>query len=97
MIERVDTVIEHPHDALLVVEVADSSLRLDLTLKSVLYAAAGVPEYWVADVERQLLNVLTHPSPHGYGMTEVLGTGRIVRPSAFDAEPLALSELFAGL
>jgi len=40
----------------LVVEVSDSTLNRDLGRKSDLYAAAGVPEYWVLDLnERRML------------------------------------------
>jgi len=45
-----------PEDLRLVVEVADSSLNFDLTIKAALYARAGIIEYWVLDVaSRRLL------------------------------------------
>ena len=49
----------HPRgdELLLVVEIADSSLRFDLHVKAPLYARAGVPEYWVLDVARRVLIV----------------------------------------
>src|SRR5438876_83878 len=40
----------HPSSAALVVEVADSSLRLDRRLKSGLYARAGLAEYWIVNL-----------------------------------------------
>jgi len=46
---------------LLVIEVADSSLRYDLSLKSELYAGAGIPEYWVVDLPNRVLVVLRDP------------------------------------
>ncbi|MEI9812471.1 MAG: Uma2 family endonuclease [Acidobacteriota bacterium] len=48
----------HPNGAelLLAIEVADSSLRQDSVRKRDMYAHAGVPEYWVLDIDgRQLL------------------------------------------
>ncbi len=39
----------HAHDALLVVEVAESSLAYDRTVKLPVYARAGIPEYWIVD------------------------------------------------
>ena len=60
----------------LVVEVADSSLRLDLGVKLALYAAALIPEYWVVDLPGQQLHVHTLPrggKKPGYRSTVVLG------------------------
>lgn len=53
-------------DTLLVIEVADSSLRFDLEVKSRLYADAGIPNDWVVDVlQPRLIPVLqaTPPDP----------------------------------
>ena len=50
--ERADGYLEaHPgaSDTVLVVEVADSSLRFDLDTKARLYAGAGIAWYWVVD------------------------------------------------
>jgi Uma2 family endonuclease len=44
-----------PSDILLVIEVADSSLEYDRTIKATLYAETGVPEYWVADIKNDCL------------------------------------------
>lgn len=47
--------VRHPHgkELLLLVEVSDTSVRLDRLTKASLYARAGVPEYWVLDVQRR--------------------------------------------
>ena len=55
----------HPTTADLIVEVSDSSLFFDSTTKAELYAAAGVPEYWVIDVNARTLMVLRDPAPVG--------------------------------
>ena len=44
-----------PDDVLLVIEVADSSLRYDRDVKAPLYARWGVPEYWLADLPHDTL------------------------------------------
>ena len=48
----------------LVIEIASTTLATDLGLKADLYAAAGVPEYWVVDVQER--RVLMHANPRGY-------------------------------
>lgn len=52
---------EHPTSALLIIEVADSSLEYDRKVKSKLYAMAGVPEYWIIDVSSRTTEVRTAP------------------------------------
>src|SRR4051812_27468710 len=52
----------HPTTALLVIEVAKTSIKLDTTIKPPLYAAAGVPDYWVVDVVKQRVIVFRDPS-----------------------------------
>jgi Uma2 family endonuclease len=51
----------HPVTAELVLEIADSSLQNDLTVKAPLYAAAAIPEYWVLDLENRRLIVHRDP------------------------------------
>lgn len=51
---------EHPSTALLVVEVSDTSLRLDRR-KAGLYASAGVGEYWIIDLNGRRVEVYRQP------------------------------------
>jgi Uma2 family endonuclease len=51
----------HPSQAHLVVEVADTSRRVDLVHKPRIYAASGIPEYWVVDLPRR--TVVRHAQP----------------------------------
>jgi Uma2 family endonuclease len=48
----------HPSTAFLVVEVADSSTKID-RVKAEIYAEAAVPEYWVVDIQKGLIEVHT--------------------------------------
>jgi hypothetical protein len=71
----------------MVVEVADSSLFLDTTTKAELYATAGIPEYWVIDLEGKQLLVFRDPValPTGLGATayrthDTLGPTEIIAP-----------------
>jgi Uma2 family endonuclease len=55
-----------PERALLIIEVSDSSLRLDLVRKARIYAAAEVPVYWVIDLPGGVVHVHTNPTAEGY-------------------------------
>jgi len=56
-------------DVLLAIEVADTTLRFDRTVKAPLYARHGVPELWIVDVEGKVL--LRHLGPTKDGYTEI--------------------------
>lgn len=52
---------QHPRQAVLIVEVADSSLSYDRHEKADLYAAAGIEDYWVIDLVNRQLHVFREP------------------------------------
>lgn len=52
----------HPTSALLVVEVSDSSLAQDRLSKSRIYAAAGIPEYWIVNLRERVVESLRDPN-----------------------------------
>jgi Uma2 family endonuclease len=55
-----------PADLVLVVEVSDTTLRFDRGAKALLYARAGIREYWVLDLGGRALYVHRNPTPEGY-------------------------------
>jgi Uma2 family endonuclease len=63
---------------LLVVEVSDSSLHTDRTMKALRYAAQGVREYWIVNARTRSTMVLREPSETGYVQrTEIPETERL--------------------
>lgn len=53
---------EHPATAVLVVEVADTTLVFDRTIKASLYASAAIPEYWIVNLRDLVLEVHRDPA-----------------------------------
>jgi Uma2 family endonuclease len=53
-------------DVLLIVEVADTSLKYDRRVKGRLYAEAGVPEYWILNLAGGMLEIHTDPVEGAY-------------------------------
>ncbi|HMM41555.1 MAG TPA: Uma2 family endonuclease [Thermomicrobiales bacterium] len=81
-------------DALLLVEVADTSLVYDLNTKAPLYAMAGIPEVWVVSLVRG--EVIRHAGPRGGGWERVetlRGDDRLVA-ERLPAVGLTVAELF---
>ncbi len=74
---------QHPSRALIVIEVADSSLTLDRGEKAELYARAGIPEYWIVDVGRRLLEVHTDAVAGVYTRVVPYSRKDVVSPRAF--------------
>jgi Uma2 family endonuclease len=75
---------ELPRSALLVIEVAETSLPFDRGRKADLYGRNGVPDYWIVDVKGATVEVRRDPSATGYK------TIRIVQPED-ELVPLALT------
>jgi Uma2 family endonuclease len=73
----------HPTTAFLVVEVADSSLRLDRSDKAEVYAAANVEEYWIVDTRHDLVEVHTDIVDGAYSRVTPHGRGQSLSPRAF--------------
>ena len=83
----------HPERALLVIEVAMSSLAIDRRLKAQLYAETGVPEYWVVDVAHGEVIVHTGPSADGYRRIEHAGRERVLVPVELPSVRVAVAEI----
>ena len=64
-----------PADVLLLVEVSDSSLRFDRTVKLPLYARSGIAELWIVDLKRRTLEAYRNPSASEYRDVTTHGPG----------------------
>lgn len=91
---------EHPARAVLVVEVAESSLTFDRDYKGSLYARGRVPDYWVLNLLDRVLEVYREPcadaaTPFGwrYAQREVHGVSATVAPLAVPTARAAVSQL----
>jgi Uma2 family endonuclease len=82
-----------PDEVLLVIEVADSSLKYDLEVKAPLYGKSRIPEYWVVDVADRKLHVFREPNELGYQLEWVLRESMTVEPIAFADWTIGVSEL----
>ncbi len=82
-------------DALLAVEVADTTVRFDRLVKSRLYARAGVPEFWLCLVTDGAVEVYREPGADGYAAVTLHGPGQTVSPLAFPDVGFAVTDFFA--
>jgi Uma2 family endonuclease len=81
-------------DILLAVEAAESSLARDRMVKMPIYARAGIPEYWIADLEHETLIIHRDPRPGGYASVETRSGDDVVSPLAAPDFSFAVRKAF---
>jgi Uma2 family endonuclease len=79
--------------ALLVVEIADSSLHYDMQAKAPLYAGHGVREYWVINAKTLLTTVYRKPSGSEYAQKDELRADERLVPEAVPGLAVTLRDL----
>ena len=94
-LERLDGELRTPtsEDAVLVIEVSDSTLRYDRTRKLPSYARASVQEAWIVNLGRgkkakPILEVYRKPNGDVFDVLEVFEVGQHVEPLVFPGEML---------
>ena len=86
----------HPRTALLVIEVAGESLRLDRKSKAALYARAGIPEYWIVNLAESTVEVHREPDPatEAYRAKTVVPSGGTLTATSVPAVRIDVADLF---
>ncbi len=92
---RGPSMLVHPMNALLVIEVAASSIGKDRRFKAPIYAEAGVPECWIVDISSDELRVEVHtdPTPSGYRRIAILRDGDVLRPTGLAGAEILVVEI----
>ena len=85
----------HADNAYLVVEVAETSLAYDRDTKASLYAAAGVGEYWIVDVNARCVEAFGQPSSGQYTRSRRAEADVELAVTGFSDVKVRVSELFA--
>jgi Uma2 family endonuclease len=91
--ERYADVHPNPGDALLLVEVADSTLAHDSGEKLRAYARARVLEYWVVDLVHERIDVYGDPEGERYDAHRIVGRGEFIAPQAFPNDSIAVDDI----
>ena len=83
----------NPEEVLLMIEVADSSLRYDRGDKMRAYAAVGIREFWILNLEDDQLEIFRKPSGDEYLERSVVPADGTASPLAFPDVSISLSEI----
>jgi Uma2 family endonuclease len=84
----------HPRTAALAVEVAVPSLSID-RVKALIYAEAGVTEYWIVCPEQKQVEVYRKPGPQGYAERIIVAAPALLESAALAGVRVDLGALFA--
>lgn len=82
-----------PGDVLLLIEVADTSVGFDRGVKTPLYAQRGIPEFWLVDLSKSVVEIHRQPSVKGYQHVRRFGKGDRIAPLAFPELELDVSDI----
>jgi Uma2 family endonuclease len=82
-----------PSDVFLIVEVADSSLRYDRRDKMRAYARVGIREFWILNLEENVMEVFRTPTGESYADTARVEAGETLSPLAFPDVALSIDEI----
>jgi Uma2 family endonuclease len=83
-----------PDDVLLLIEVADTSLNYDRTVKRMLYARHAIPEFWIVDLIAGEVEVCREPRADGYASVERVGRDGLLEPALLPGVHIMASSLF---
>ena len=80
-------------EALLVVEISETSLHYDVKTKLPIYASHNVPEYWIINVVTRKTTIYRQPSGHTYVVEKEHSADNLLVPSLVPALAIALKSL----
>jgi Uma2 family endonuclease len=78
----------------LIVEVSDITIDFDLGPKAELYARAGIPEYWVLDINARVIHQHREPSAGRYNLHRKVTGANVLSPLAKPEATLTPAEIF---
>ena len=82
-----------PEDVVLVVEVSDTTLRRDRRVKLALYARAGIPEFWIVNLEVREVEIYRSPTGDTYASVERKGPGDIAAIESLPGVTIAIRQI----
>lgn len=83
----------HPTTAALVIEVSDTTLEYDQTIKAPIYAAAGIEDYWIINLNERTVEIRRQPGPRGYRSLQTFTETDTIAPLFNPTAHIAVAEL----
>jgi Uma2 family endonuclease len=83
----------HPSQALLIIEVADESLRKDRSVKAPIYAENGVADYWIVNLRSNVIEAYRAPVEGVYTSVTTYAPAARIPLLAFPEIGIAVAEV----
>jgi Uma2 family endonuclease len=88
-------VTSNPKDILVAIEVSDSTLKYDRTIKRRLYAEAEIPEVWIVNLKNNIIEVHQKPDIGIYQLAQIYKRGETVKSSVLPSLEIEVNKILA--
>ena len=82
-----------PEDVILAVEVSDTTLRRDRQVKLAMYASAGIPEFWIVNLEIREVEIYRSPAGDTYASVERKGPVNVATIVGLPGVSIAIGQM----
>jgi len=93
--ESYGTVAATAADVLLLIEVSDRTLDYDRTVKRSLYAQAGIPEYWIVNLNDNRVEIYSQPIGSTYQQARIATPSESITPALLPDLTLQVADIIA--
>jgi Uma2 family endonuclease len=91
--DRYRTSHPRPHEVLLLIEVANSSLDYDRGVKRALYARHGISEFWIINLVDGDVEVCRSPGRDGYASVTTFGRDAVLEPELLPGARIRVADI----
>ena len=82
-----------PTDILLLIEVSDSTIEYDREIKKKLYAEAEIVEFWIVNLQENILETFSQPKNGSYRSARILEAGEVIKSNTVNDLELTVNEI----
>lgn len=80
-------------DVLIAMEIADTTLKYDRETKFPRYAASGIAEAWLIDLENDRVEIHGEPNEFGYSLVKILHRGQTAESTVLPEIKITIDEI----
>jgi Uma2 family endonuclease len=82
-----------PEDVFLVIEVSETTVKYDREVKKILYAEAGITEFWLVNLNENTIETYSQPKNGNYRLARIMEAGETVKSTAIENLEISVEEI----